>query len=161
MLKKIMLAAILFLCITNIFAQQIPVGMCGIVYIYDANGARVKRTYFCNNGLDPYPTARVVAIAFANSTDRNKIPEEKGNTAMFEKIEAIFPNPTSGKFFITFSNTLVNANISIVDALGRIVYQNKGNGNRLEFDISNFATGIFYVRIEENGKTITQKIIKQ
>ncbi len=161
MFKKLMFVMFLVLCSSQIFAQQVPVGMCGIVYLYDANGARIKRVYFCNNGTDPYPTARALVSSAIAPTYKNIDAEEKGLTAMFEKVDAISPNPTNGKFSITFSNSLVNANVSIVDATGKVVHQSKGNGNRLEFDISLLATGVFYVRIEENGKVITQKIIKQ
>jgi hypothetical protein len=161
MCKKLFFVAVLFFVNTQLFAQQIPVGMCGIVYIYDANGARVKRVYFCNNGTDPYPTARAVnTSAIAESGVINKL-QEKESTAAFEKIEAIFPNPTTGKFSITFSNALQNANIVITDINGKIVQQSKGNGNRLAFDLSTLSAGIYFVRIEEAGKVITEKIVKQ
>jgi hypothetical protein len=160
MLKKIFLSAFILLLTSKIFAQQIPVGMCGIVYIYDANGARVKRTYFCNNGIDPYPTARTTELMLTDSTS-NKNVEEKVTSSIFEKIDAIFPNPTTGKFSITFSSKLVNAKITIVDAQGKEVYQSFGNGNKLDFDLSLFASGIFYVSINENRRVVTQKIIKQ
>jgi Secretion system C-terminal sorting domain len=159
MYKKIFLSAFILLLTSKIFAQQIPVGMCGIVYIYDANGARVKRTYFCNNGTDPYPTARATNLLKTDSS-QNTI-EDKGLTIMFEKIDAIFPNPTSGKFAITFSSALVNAKIIITDAQGKTVFQTVGNGNKIDFDISKFTTGVYFVSINENGKIITQKIMKQ
>ena len=160
MLKKIILSVFILLFTSKIFAQQIPVGMCGIVYIYDANGARVKRTYFCNNGTDPYPTARVPeSLLVAASNENIENIKEKETSAMFEKIDAIFPNPTTGYFSIAFSFKLINAKITISDAQGKLVYQTIGNGNNMQFDISQFASGIFYISI--NGKVITQTIIKQ
>jgi hypothetical protein len=57
-MNKFILVFILMLSFERIIAQQIPVGICGIVYLYDANGARIKRVYFCNNAVDPYPSAR-------------------------------------------------------------------------------------------------------
>lgn len=161
MLKKIIFAILVCLFTSQIFAQQIPVGMCGIVYIYDANGARIKRTYFCNNGTDPYPTARATESFAKDSTNKNITSEEDKTTSMFEKIDAIFPNPTTGKFSVTFSSKLVNAKIAIIDAQGKVVYQAIGNGNKMDFDLSLFAAGIFYVTVNENGKIISQKIIKQ
>ena len=162
MIKKIILSVFILLFTSKIFAQQIPVGMCGIVYIYDANGARVKRTYFCNNGTDPYPTARVAeTLLVAASNENVENIKEKETSAMFEKIDAIFPNPTTGHFSIAFSFKLINAKITISDAQGKLVYQTIGNGNKMLFDISHFASGIFYISINENGKVITQTIIKQ
>jgi Secretion system C-terminal sorting domain len=161
MYKKIFFVVVLFFASAQLFAQQIPVGMCGIIYIYDANGARVKRVYFCNNGLDPYPTARVAATSLIAENGAANIVEEKGTTAVFEKAEAIFPNPTTGKFSMTFSKVLQNANIIITDVNGKKVHQSKGNGNRLSFDLSNLGAGVYFVRIEEVGKVITEKIVKQ
>jgi hypothetical protein len=104
MKKRIILfVVIIFSAFTNI-AQQIPVGSCGIVCVYDAAGNRTKRIYFCNNGIDPYPTV-------PNKPKNNS--EETAASIEIQQVDALYPNPTSGRFFITFSNTLSNASISI------------------------------------------------
>jgi Secretion system C-terminal sorting domain len=162
MFKKIVFFVGLFVCNMQLVAQQIPVGQCGFVYIYDANGARVKRVYFCNNGIDPYPVARVAEMpATAKSTNEKNETLVKENTAVFEKVEAVYPNPTTGRFSINFNAPISNANITIVDATGKIVQQLKGNNQRLDIDISSFNAGVYFVRIEENEKIIIQKIVKQ
>ena len=163
MIKKLILTTFIWFFTSQIFAQQIPVGMCGIVYLYDANGARIYRTYFCNNGTDPYPTARAAEALLAASSNKNveNIEEKKTTiTAMFENIEAIFPNPTTGRFSIIFSSNLVNAKVLIVDALGKVIYQTISNGSRIDLNITSFNSGMYFVRVEESGKVITQKIIK-
>ena len=82
-------------------AQQIPSGSCGIVNVYDANGARTKRVYFCNNG-GTYP-ARLAKkdTAFALQNE----------TIEFAEVEALFPNPTTGRFTITFGAPLEGATV--------------------------------------------------
>lgn len=134
------------------YAQQLPFGECGIVCTYDAAGNRLRRVYFCNNGVDPYPVGKQKEQA-EEATE--KVSEE------FLAINALYPNPTTGKFFITFSKELKNARILLTDMNGKIIQQSTGNGYRLSFDLSNVAAGMYMIRVEENGNVITKKVIKQ
>jgi hypothetical protein len=127
------------------FTQQLPLNTCGIVNVYDAAGNRTKRTFFCNNG-SPYPT---------------KVAATDAPTMEFQPVDALYPNPTSGKFSVTFSKALKNAAISLTDEQGRVVKSFKASGNRLDFDVSALAGGIYYVRVEEGGNVITKKVVKQ
>jgi len=34
-------------------------------------------------------------------------------------------------------------------------------GNKVDFDLSKYAAGVYYIKIEEKGKTITKKVVKQ
>lgn len=140
-------AILIFLGIIGCFithAQQLPLGSCGIVCTYDASGNRIKRVYFCNNGTDPYPT-RVQA----------KTTEE------VQQVDALYPNPTSGRFVVTFSKPLTNATVSILDVNGKAVARFNANGNTVEFDLSSNAAGIYFIRIDDDGYTILKKVIKQ
>jgi hypothetical protein len=140
------------------YSQQIPVGSCGIVNIYDAAGNRTKRVYFCNNGTDPYPARGVVQPNTVIATDTSQSP---GETTEFQEVDALYPNPTSGMFSVTFSKALDNATIQVLDAGGRIMRQIKAKGYKAEFDLSADAGGVYYVRIEQDGKIITKKVVKQ
>lgn len=155
MKKKISIITIsLFLTMQGV-AQQLPIGTCGIVNIYDAAGNRTKRVYFCNNGFDPYPSGPQMAGRGTETiVEKNEIKE-------FQYVDALYPNPTTGKVFVTFSKSLLNASISIADNNGKIISQFKANGYKVDFDLSPFAAGMYYVRIEEDGKVITKKVIKQ
>ncbi len=153
MQNKIILTAIILLLSLSGFAQQILVGSCGIVNIYDAAGNRTKRVYFCNNGSDPYPQRpamqpTVNVAAMNNATD-------------FQIVDALYPNPTSGRFSVSFSKALDKATIHILDASGKIISRVNAKGYKVDFDLSASAAGVYYVRIEENGKIITKKVVKQ
>jgi len=145
MKKKIILASLFFISV-SCFSQQLPLGTCGIVNIYDAAGNRTKRVYFCNNG-QPYPT-RVA--------DQETLVREE-----FQYVDVLYPNPTTGKFFIEFSKTMNNADIHIIDVNGKMIRQSRGNGNKIDFDLSNVAAGIYFVRITDGKNIITKKVIKQ
>lgn len=146
-MKYKILFTIAFIVVSVVcFAQQLPLGTCGIVCTYDAAGNRLKRVYFCNNGVDPYPRAQ-------------KAPD--GETTEYQPVDALYPNPTSGKFTVTFSKSLSNAAVSITDNNGKVVAQFKASGYNVEFDLSPYAAGIYYIRIEEEGKLISKKVVKQ
>lgn len=145
--KILLLSVIALLSAFDGMAQQLPLGTCGIVCTYDAAGNRLKRVYFCNNGIDPYPTKT------------QKVPPHE--TTEYQMVDALYPNPTTGKFSVTFSKPLQNANVGIFDNNGKVLARFKGNGNLIQFDLSLYAAGVYYIRVEENGKTISKKVVKQ
>lgn len=154
MYKRIVFLMILSMLFGSGFAQQIPVGSCGIVNIYDAAGNRTKRTYFCNNGSNPYPQRA------APATPKTAV-SVTSETTEFQEVDALYPNPTTGKFSVTFSNALDKTTIHILDEGGKIISRVKAKGYKVDFDLSGRAAGIYYVRIEENGNIITKKVVKQ
>jgi hypothetical protein len=158
MKNKLIIIAISFFIATEGFAQQLDLGECGIVNVYDAAGNRTKRVYFCNNGIDPYPTGPQKA---GKGTEIIVEKNETNETKEFQYVDALYPNPTTGKFFVTFSKSLSNATISITDNNGKTIAQFKANGYKADFDLSPYAAGMYYMRIEEDGKVITKKVIKQ
>lgn len=155
--KQLILLIIVISVALDGFAQQLPANACGIVYMHDAAGNRTKRLYFCNNGA-PYPSkpGRVTT-----STNQNLLTEEELKNAAFSEVVAIYPDPTSGVFQIGFSRTLKNATISIIDLNGKVLQRFKASGSQITCNISNAASGEYFVRIDENEKMITKKVIKQ
>lgn len=70
----------------------------------------------------------------------------------------IFPNPTDNNITIIGLNK--TSYVNIVDMCGRVLYSNDEFVNGT-IDISSFAAGIYFVRIENSTTKITQKLIKQ
>ena len=141
---KTLLTTLLITITSSLFAQEIPVGSCGILYFYDATGARTKRIYFCNNGSSSYPLGRPAA----------------NTTAEFQSVEALYPNPTSGVFYITFSEPLLNAPVVITDVNGKKINELKVSGKKIELNLSFFAKGVYFIQINDKGKLISKKVIK-
>ena len=80
-----------------------------------------------------------------NKTSNNKI--------------SIFPNPTVG--VVNVSGIAENAVITISDILGNIVQREVAvKSDRAVVDIKGLISGIYLVKIESNGSTLTQKVIK-
>lgn len=160
-MKKTFIILILIISsFIDVVAQQIPLGSCGFVYIHDAAGNRTRRVYFCNNSTDPYPTKPGRDSSNFVTVNEQFTKDELQNME-FQPVDALYPNPTSGIFYITFSKSLSNANITLVDMNGKTVQRYKASGIKLTCDLSAVAAGIYFVKIEENGKIITKKVIKQ
>jgi hypothetical protein len=174
MKKKYFLFIAIVLFTSSVIAQQIPIGSCGIVCIYDAAGNRTKRVYFCNNGLDPYPTVAppapqdtiyqsraITAVAKGVSENSvNEITKSDFKNFEFREVDALYPNPTTGVFYISFSKALSNANISLLDFNGKKLKSFIASGYKITYDLSALPAGTYFVRIEEKEKVITKKIIK-
>lgn len=156
MKAKIITVIIVLLLSAAAFSQQLPLGTCGIVNIYDNAGNRTKRVYFCNNGIDPYPSS-----IQKQSTTKDGMEVQSNETTEIQMTDALYPNPTTGKFFVTFSKELKNAKVILADINGKIIQQFTGNGYKLDFDLSTVAAGVYFVRIEDYNRIITKKVVKQ
>jgi hypothetical protein len=76
----------------------------------------------------------------------------------------LFPNPTTGKFKITFADNpnIQIRNLELLDLYGKSIYNwHHAPGTRhLEKDISHLPAGIYFIRVLNENQTIMKKIIK-
>lgn len=137
----------------TIKAQSIPPNTCGILYTYDNAGNRTKREYFCNNSgrMANEPPMAVIKDTAATAAQ----PETS-----FQVVDALYPNPTTGIFYIRFGKALENAIIHIIDNNGKVIQQTKASGTQVTFDLSSMASGVYFVRINDGGNVILKKVIK-
>ena len=75
----------------------------------------------------------------------------------------VFPNPTIDKFYLQLDQELQNAQIKLVDANGREVYEmNQVSGKTIEMKASHLQQGIYFIQIYEKQKLIGRsKIVVQ
>ncbi|HPD33542.1 MAG TPA: T9SS type A sorting domain-containing protein [Candidatus Kapabacteria bacterium] len=75
----------------------------------------------------------------------------------------LFPNPNNGTFSLSTNTSFdKNAKITIFNTLGQILLEMNPvlfHNNRLEFDLSNFLNGIYFLKLESNNKIIFEKFI--
>ena len=140
-MQKIICFLIIIASAFPALAQQLPANTCGIVNVYDNAGNRTKRVYFCNNG-PAYPA-------------RKETPE------VIQQVDALYPNPTTGKFVVTFSRALTKATVYIVDVNGKAVSRFIASGNVVEFNLSASPAGVYFIRIDDAGNLILKKVVKQ
>ena len=80
--------------------------------------------------------------------------------------EAVFisPNPTENVIFIQPNKELEkNTEFDIINMQGQVVLSSlllKGESN-LELNISDFPTGVYYLRLFVDNQVVTKKILKQ
>ena len=82
-------------------------------------------------------------------------------TFQLDKI-VIYPNPSNGIFTIYTNNAPLDQ-IEIIDLTGKIIKQQKNikmNNNSTNLDLSEVATGIYFVKIVSNNQTTIKRIIK-
>ncbi len=136
-------------------AQGLQPGECGIMFTYDATGSLTQRQFFCNN------TGAVIYQASKNGATPADSTATNNNQGEIIKVNALLPNPTSGKFTVRLAMPLKNENVFLMDGNGKVIQNSKKSGSELNFDISSFSSGIYFVKIESNGKMISLKVVKQ
>jgi hypothetical protein len=75
----------------------------------------------------------------------------------------IFPNPTTGLFVISSASTqMLEMNVSILNAKGKTILTRQCKGsNSYSFDLSQAASGNYFMKVETNGKTHVLKLVVQ
>ncbi len=69
-----------------------------------------------------------------------------------------YPNPVSDKLLLA-GNFSENAKAEVYNALGQSVYTVNGFSDTIDF--SSFAKGVYVVKVSDNGKSQTRKIVKK
>jgi type IX secretion system substrate protein/NHL repeat-containing protein len=81
------------------------------------------------------------------------------NSLSLNDVVAIYPNPTSGNLFIENKNNFSNAELSIVDITGRVVYYKKiSNRQRINIDL-NVKNGIYFVLVQTLDEVVIRKLV--
>ena len=100
------------------------------------------------------------------------VPTLQGNVCLlstnsFEETAAIkiFPNPTANNVSINYNlKESGTVRISITDCLGQLVYDTivigKANENEQQINMSNFASGVYFIKMQTGSKSFCGKIIK-
>lgn len=135
------------------YSQSLPLNTCGVVYTYDAAGNRTQRAYVCNNSVSPGVVGGkdlVLRDSAFTATD----------TIGIQQVTALYPNPTTGQFVVTFTKALSNAVVTVVNVNGQVMQSSRQSGYRVQFDVSGASPGVYFIVIKDGANTISQKVIK-
>jgi hypothetical protein len=99
--------------------------------------------------------ANSIAVSFTQSVSlcSGIIKETLNNTLQ------IFPNPS--KDIVVLKGIEKEATLKIYNSIGALVYQNTLTVDRMEIDLTNYTTGIYFIKINSADTEIIRKIIKQ
>ncbi|MEJ7740374.1 MAG: T9SS type A sorting domain-containing protein [Chitinophagaceae bacterium] len=147
-MKNVLLLFMLIFPFFHSGAQFISSGQCGLQYTYDAAGNLISRQYVCINGPE----------VIQRSTGQK---QKESGTVYTQQIEALYPNPTTGRFTVRFTLPLEDAIVRISDLNGRVLQQYKVSGALIQCNISQVAPGFYYIQVVDKNTNLLQKVIKQ
>ncbi|MBL7749530.1 MAG: T9SS type A sorting domain-containing protein, partial [Chitinophagaceae bacterium] len=73
---------------------------------------------------------------------------------------SVFPNPSSGLLNLRVMK-FENANIRVFDILGQEIHNSRMSDINTQIDLSNFAKGLYVVKVEGNGFNYSEKVTIQ
>jgi hypothetical protein len=74
----------------------------------------------------------------------------------------IYPNPTAGSFNVVIPATESEAIVQVTDMTGRILATRiitDNHGDAIEFNLTNLATGIYFVKVKAGEQSFVEKLI--
>ncbi len=71
------------------------------------------------------------------------------------------PNPVKDILHIEGLSSAIPQKISVIDLSGKVLQQNFSSNSSCSFDIKQLPAGMYYVKIDEGGKTTSLKFIKE
>ncbi len=74
----------------------------------------------------------------------------------------VYPNPASNEIIISVGALITpHSSLIITDLAGKIIYQNELTAEETIINVSDYASGIYFVQLNINGEFISDKFIKQ
>jgi hypothetical protein len=118
------------------------------VLFFDAGGNALAFQF------QTYSATQRLYYMHANTTSLTTIPPEY---SFFR----VFPNPSNGIITLATDKNLSNADITITDLTGKIIYKTILSGTVFQIDLSAFITqpGLFFVRLSTKDEVLTKKIM--
>lgn len=130
--------------------------------IYSGNNIRLY-FFWHNDNMDegtlPAAVDNICIHSLCSSPDAIPESTEIGHG---ERI-ILYPNPTSGTVSIqlTPETASTSPEIQVFDIYGQLIEVMHGNSENLRVDLSNYATGVYLIKLVDNGNVIgVQKVVR-
>lgn len=81
------------------------------------------------------------------------------NTAFDKEALSIYPVPARNNLTIAYKSAI--GNMQVYNQLGQEVYTSSNVGNQVDLDVSNFATGVYFIKLYNETESQTVRIIKE
>lgn len=94
-----------------------------------------------------------------SSYDQFSVTTDTASTKNFDAIAGLkmYPNPVTGNVLNISSTANLDMNVAIFDVLGKQVINTKVTNNTV--NVSSLNTGVYIVKVTEDGKTATRKLV--
>ncbi len=128
---------------------------------YTWNGGATTATLNVSNS----GTYSVTVSNAAGCTANDEIVVDFQDCAGIEEnqiLANIYPNPTFGMVNIDLSMNLSNANITLIDLQGKLLFSNNQfNGQNLSIDLNSYSNGMYLLQIEQKNQISQFKLVKK
>lgn len=94
-----------------------------------------------------------VKSSYITITDINGVEESELSNI------SIYPNPTNSVVYVNLKEINV-LSVMITDVTGRIITQDFNPSGLIEFELSDESKGVYFVKINSENNSITQKVVK-
>lgn len=131
--------------------------------------------YYTDQGYASHPNARYELLVALDNCDfqtkaninrsRSNIKQQFSNaSASIQQLDqfigfTVFPNPTNSMIEIKTENKQ-GAHVKITSVDGKVAYSVEISNGTSTLDINELKRGVYFIVLEQNGKTSSQKLIK-
>ncbi len=152
-LTKAILTLLLAVAAVSCLAQQTGTA----TFNYDANGNRILRSVsFSPSGKN----GNIAGDASETAGEASWLASATDELVGMEL--SLYPNPTEGHFSVGVGNAgeATRLQAALYTSTGTLVSRKELGGDRIDFDLSGHAAGVYLLRIEAGGETRIWKVIK-
>ncbi len=110
-------------------------------------------TAFASNTVSGCQNRDVITINVSACTGINEVDDINALT--------IYPNPANEILNVELENLNETATVSIINALGEIIFIEKATANNTTLNTSNLINGIYFIKVESKNGSAIKKFIKQ
>ncbi|PBQ32644.1 hypothetical protein CNR22_12975 [Sphingobacteriaceae bacterium] len=132
-------------------------------YFYNwDNGSTSYMTVVTPTTNTTYTLTGTTSLASCSSTQAITVSTSDCNFVGLKELSlngliSVYPNPTSGKLTIACKK---DVSITLLDGLGKILLQSKINEGHNTLDLSNYNSGIYFLKINDGHYSSNLKLIK-
>ena len=131
----------------------------------------VTQQWFLNGNMLPGATGSTyiaslsgyytVGVTDSNGcvTTSNRVELAVGINNIAEDKVQVYPNPSSGSWYLDVSDNLLGSEVDVYDDNGRIVYKSQIRNPKSEIEF-NAASGIYLLRLSSSREVVVKKLVK-
>ena len=71
----------------------------------------------------------------------------------------LYPNPANDRAVLTVGDVSAEAFIVVTDVNGKEVYRANVTDTRMEFNVSTWSEGVYFVTLRDNTQIVTKKLV--
>ncbi len=127
--------------------------------ISTANGANVHQWTYLGGLNQQWQFAPVSGTGQVVTSSRAEA-EMPLNDQILDDYVSIYPNPVSDRLTVSLHAAEEGATVSLYDGNGKLLYTSTARGSQHILNMSNFSSGLYFIKVVNGTKSITKKIIK-